>query len=50
MFIAEVDTVLEVGGDLQVLLLLYVFRLRAGKIALLREYCAPEWLPVNSAA
>jgi ketosteroid isomerase-like protein len=48
VFIAEVDTAfdnaIETGAiETEIFSLLYIFRLRDGKIAALREYFAPDW-------
>jgi ketosteroid isomerase-like protein len=43
VFIAEVDTALDKGAETAVFSLLYIFRLQDEKIALLREYFAPNW-------
>lgn len=42
VFIAEIDTVVDVAGDTVSTSLLQIFRLREGKIALLRDYFAPD--------
>jgi ketosteroid isomerase-like protein len=43
VFIVEVDAVLEEAGQAVTISLVKIFRLRAGKIALLRDYFAPEF-------
>ena len=43
VFIAEVDTALDKGAVTEMFSLLYIFRMRGEKIALLREYFAPDW-------
>lgn len=42
MFIAEIDTVFDVAGQPVTLSLVQIFRLRDGKIALRRDYFAPD--------
>lgn len=42
VFIAEIDTVVDVAGQTVTLSLVQIFRLREGKIALLRDYFAPD--------
>jgi ketosteroid isomerase-like protein len=40
VFIAEIDTALEVGGEAATMSLVQIFRMRDGQIALLRDYFA----------
>ena len=42
VFIAEIDTAYEKAGEVTRMSLVQIFRLRDGKIALLRDYFAPE--------
>lgn len=42
MFIAEIDTVFHVAGQTVTMSLVQIFRLRDGKITLLRDYFAPD--------
>ncbi|WP_433249460.1 nuclear transport factor 2 family protein [Streptosporangium sp. CA-135522] len=42
VFIAEIDTALDGSGGTTRMSLVQIFRLRDGKIALLRDYFAPE--------
>jgi hypothetical protein len=42
VFIAEIDAVLDVAGEIVTISLVQIFRLRDGKIALLRDYFAPD--------
>lgn len=42
VFIAEIDTAFDVPGGATTMSLVQIFRLRDGKIALLREHFAPE--------
>jgi ketosteroid isomerase-like protein len=42
VFIAEIDTVFDVAGQTVTMSLVQIFRLRDGKIALLRDYFAPD--------
>ncbi|MEU4745047.1 nuclear transport factor 2 family protein [Actinosynnema sp. NPDC023658] len=44
VFIAEIDTAYEKAGEVTRMSLVQIFRLRDGKIALLRDYFAPEHL------
>lgn len=41
-FLVEVDTAFKEAGETVLVSLVYIFRLRDGKIALLRDYFAPE--------
>lgn len=40
-FVAEVDAALERHGEIEMMSLVYIFRMRDGQIALLRDYFAP---------
>jgi ketosteroid isomerase-like protein len=40
VFVAEIDTALEVGGEATTMSLVQIFRMRDGRIALLRDYFA----------
>ena len=42
VFVAEIDTVFDGRGEATTMSLVQIFRLRDGKIALLRDYFAPE--------
>ncbi|MFB9905635.1 nuclear transport factor 2 family protein [Allokutzneria oryzae] len=42
VFIAEIDPVFDVAGETVTMSLVQIFRLRDGKIALLRDYFAPD--------
>jgi ketosteroid isomerase-like protein len=42
VFIAEIDTALDVAGEAATMSLVHIFRLRDGKIALMRDYFVPE--------
>ena len=42
VFIVEIDTVFDVAGESTTVSLVWIFRVRDGKIALLRDYFAPE--------
>lgn len=42
-FVAEIDAALEVAGEATTMSLVQIYRLREGKIALLRDYFAPEY-------
>lgn len=42
VFIAEIDTTVDVSGEKVTMSLVQIFRLRDGKIALLRDYFAPD--------
>ena len=42
VFIVELDVALEVDGGIETTSLVQIFRLQDGKIALLRDYFAPE--------
>jgi ketosteroid isomerase-like protein len=42
VFIAEIDTALDVAGETVTMSLVQIYRIRDGKIALLRDYFAPE--------
>jgi ketosteroid isomerase-like protein len=42
VFIAEIDTALVVAGTLTTVSLVQIYRVRDGRIALLRDYFAPE--------
>lgn len=42
VFIAEIDTAVEVASEAMTMSLVQIYRLRDGKIALLRDYFAPE--------
>lgn len=42
VFIAEIDTVVDVAGETVSVSLVQIFRVRDGKIALLRDYFAPD--------
>ncbi len=44
VFIAEIDAALEVDGEIEMTSLVQIYRVRDGKIALLRDYFAPEHL------
>jgi ketosteroid isomerase-like protein len=40
VFIAEIDTAVEVGGEVRSMSLVQIFRMKDGEIALLRDYFA----------
>jgi ketosteroid isomerase-like protein len=42
VFVAEIDTVFDVAGEPVTISLVQIFRLRDGKIALLRDYFTPD--------
>jgi len=42
VFIAEIDAAFDVAGETATISLVQIFRLRDGKIALLRDYFAPD--------
>lgn len=42
VFIAEIDTALDVAGESVTMSLVQIFRIRDGQIALLRDYFAPD--------
>jgi ketosteroid isomerase-like protein len=42
VFIAEIDAVLETAGVAETVSMVQIFRIRDGKIAMIRDYFAPE--------
>jgi uncharacterized protein (TIGR02246 family) len=42
VFIAEIDAVLETAGTAETVSMVQIFRIRDGKIAMIRDYFAPE--------